>query len=118
MHHPIPRPTSLKCPPPTGLELLWAFSFYPLSQVCEQLRESASKLKEKAGEVNEAVRAAINKHLTNAQQILDAAREFLVEKATNFKCEDALSEAVSPILFTFIHLILLLVFFFEGVLIA
>jgi len=62
-------------------------------EVCEQLRESASKLKEKAGEVNEAVRAAINKHLTNAQQILDAAREFLVEKATNFKCEDALSEA-------------------------
>merc|ERR1711962_1139615 len=62
-------------------------------EVCEQLRESASKLKEKAGEVNEAVRAAIDKHLTNAQQILDAAREFLVEKATNFKREDALSEA-------------------------
>jgi len=62
-------------------------------EVCQQLRDSAAKLKEKAGEVNEAVRAAIQKHLSNAQQILQSVQDFLVEKANNFKCEDALSEA-------------------------
>jgi len=57
---------------------------------CDQLTDAASKLHEKASAVTDAVREAVKKHYTKAQEVLDYVRETLVQKATNFKCEDAL----------------------------
>ena len=64
-------------------------------QRCDQLTDAASKLHEKASAVTDAVREAVKKHYTKAQEVLDYVRETLVQKATNFKCEDALGAEVS-----------------------
>jgi hypothetical protein len=45
--------------------------------------------------VNEAVQAAAAKHLKNTQDVLVFVKNYLVQKANNFKCGDILSVDVS-----------------------
>merc|ERR1711962_1570049 len=61
------------------------------AEQCQQLRDAASKLHEKASDVLDAIQEAAKNHVTNAKDVLDFVRERLVEKATNFECKDALS---------------------------
>merc|ERR1712226_1008108 len=63
-------------------------------KICTQLREAAEKLKLKAAEIDALVREAIEKKITEATEIAKHIREQLIEKAKNFKCEDALPAAV------------------------
>jgi len=42
--------------------------------------------------IKEAIKAAIQKHLTNTLDVLDSVRSTLIEKAQNFKCTDVLTE--------------------------
>merc|ERR1712042_62962 len=48
----------------------------------------------KAAEVDKIVREAVKKGITKATEIAKLVREKLIDMATNFKCEDALSAAV------------------------
>merc|ERR1712042_123854 len=48
----------------------------------------------KAAEVDKIVREAVEKGITKATEIAKIVREKLIDMATNFKCEDALSAAV------------------------
>jgi len=59
---------------------------------CDQLRDAAQKFHENAGVIKEAIKAAINKHLTKVQDVLTSVRDTLVEKAKNFKCTDVLTQ--------------------------
>merc|ERR1719357_1052987 len=59
--------------------------------VCAALKKAAEKLKVKAAEVDKIVREAVKKGITRASEIAKIVRAKLVELATNFKCEDALS---------------------------
>merc|ERR1712002_262162 len=59
--------------------------------VCAALKKAAEKLKVKAAEVDKIVREAVKKGITKASEIAKIVRAKLVELATNFKCEDALS---------------------------
>ena len=52
-------------------------------------------LKVKAAEVDKIVREAVQKGITKATEIAKIVREKLIELATDFKCEDALSASVS-----------------------
>jgi len=61
------------------------------AEQCQQLRDAANKLHEKASDVLDAIQEAAKNHVTNAKDVLDFVREKLVEKATNFECKDALS---------------------------
>merc|ERR1719427_2284859 len=63
-------------------------------QVCAALKKAAEKLKIKAAEVDKIVREAVQKGITKATEIAKIVREKLIELATNFKCEDALSASV------------------------
>merc|ERR1712226_1739177 len=63
-------------------------------KICTQLREAAEKLKLKAAEIDALVREAIEKKITEATEIAKHIREQLIEKAKNFKCEDALPAPV------------------------
>merc|ERR1719402_2197934 len=51
-------------------------------------------LKVKAAEVDKIVREAVKKGITKAKEIIKIVRAKIVELATNFKCEDALSADV------------------------
>merc|ERR1712121_383741 len=63
-------------------------------QVCAALKKAAEKLKVKAAEVDKIVREAVKKGITKASEIIKIARAKIIELATNFKCEDALSASV------------------------
>merc|ERR1719427_474858 len=63
-------------------------------QVCAALKKAAEKLKIKAAEVDKIVREAVQKGITKATEIAKIVREKLIELATDFKCEDALSASV------------------------
>merc|ERR1712212_1307981 len=60
-------------------------------KVCAALKKAAEKLKVKAAEVDRIVREAVKKGITKASEIIKIVRAKIVELATNFKCEDALS---------------------------
>merc|ERR1712215_147850 len=60
-------------------------------QVCAALKKAAEKLRVKAAEVDKIVREAVKKGITKAKEIIKIVRAKIVELATNFKCEDALS---------------------------
>merc|ERR1712212_1332754 len=60
-------------------------------KVCAALKEAAKKLKVKAEEVDKIVREAVKKGITKASEIIKIVRAKIIELATNFKCEDALS---------------------------
>merc|ERR1712142_787595 len=62
--------------------------------VCAALKKAAEKLKVKAAEVDKIVREAVKKGITKASEIIKIARAKIIELATNFKCEDALSASV------------------------
>ena len=47
--------------------------------------------------VDEAVTSAVKKHITNTQDILDYVKNYLVDRANNFKCEDVLTTKVSQL---------------------
>ena len=64
-------------------------------EVCAALKKAAEKLKIKAAEVDKIVREAVKKGITKATEIAKIVREKLIDLATNFKCEDALSASVS-----------------------
>merc|ERR1712212_654739 len=59
--------------------------------VCAALKKPAEKLKVKAAEVDKIVREAVKKGITKASEIIKIVRAKIIELATNFKCEDALS---------------------------
>jgi len=63
-------------------------------QVCKELRETAEHLKVKASEIDALVRHVVEKKITETKAMIDHIRKDLAEKAKNFKCEDALPEAV------------------------
>merc|ERR1711962_419871 len=63
-------------------------------QVCAALKKAAEKLKVKAAEVDKIVREAVKKGITKAKEIAKIVRAKIIEMATNFKCEDALSADV------------------------
>merc|ERR1719495_1463994 len=60
--------------------------------VCEKLEKAASLLGEKMSDINDAVRAAVKKHISKASGIISFVQEYLVDKAKNFKCENVLNE--------------------------
>merc|ERR1712002_1249351 len=60
-------------------------------KVCAALKKAAEKLKVKAAEVDKIVREAVKKGITKASEIIKIVRAKIIELATNFKCEDALS---------------------------
>merc|ERR1712226_1178683 len=60
------------------------------AEVCQKLRETAAKLKEKAAVVDKLVREAVKAKITEAKAIAKQVREKLATMAKNFKCEDAL----------------------------
>merc|ERR1712142_964080 len=62
--------------------------------VCAALKKAAEKLKVKAEEVDKIVREAVAKGITKAKEIIKIVRAKIVELATNFKCEDALSAPI------------------------
>merc|ERR1719334_1521342 len=62
--------------------------------VCAALKKIAEKLKVKAAEVDKIVREAVKKGITKAKEIIKIVRAKIIELATNFKCEDALSASV------------------------
>ena len=64
------------------------------ADVCAALKKAAEKLKVKAAEVDKIVREAVKKGITKAKEIIKIVRAKIVELATNFKCEDALSADV------------------------
>jgi len=63
-------------------------------QACAALREAAKKLKEKAEIVDQLVREAVKKGITKASEIIAKVQAKIIDLATNFKCEDALSKKV------------------------
>merc|ERR1719431_1262217 len=63
-------------------------------KVCAGLKKAAEKLKVKAAEVDKIVREAVKKGITKASEIIKIVRAKIIELATNFKCEDALSASV------------------------
>jgi len=63
-------------------------------KVCAALKEAAKKLKVKVEEVDKIVREAVKKGITKASEIIKIVRAKIIELATNFKCEDALSAEV------------------------
>merc|ERR1712142_1067404 len=62
--------------------------------VCASLKKAAEVLKVKAAEVDKIVREAVAKGITKAKEIIKIVRAKIVDLATNFKCEDALSADV------------------------
>merc|ERR1712121_395840 len=63
-------------------------------KVCAALKAAAKKLKVKVEEVDRIVREAVKKGITKASEIVKIVRAKIIELATNFKCEDALSADV------------------------
>merc|ERR1712178_60413 len=63
-------------------------------KVCKELRETAEHLKVKASEIDALVRHVVSKKITETEAMIEHIRKDLAEKAKNFKCEDALPEAV------------------------
>lgn len=62
------------------------------ADTCAKLRNIAVIFHEKVGIVNEAIVAAYNKHITKLQDVIAFAKNYLMDRAQNFKCEDVLSE--------------------------
>lgn len=61
------------------------------SETCIRLRGIAVLFHERIGVVDEAVQSALAKHITITQDVLNYVKEYLVDRAANFKCEDVLS---------------------------
>jgi len=61
------------------------------AETCAKLRNLAKIFHENVQMVNQLVSEAVQKHLSNAQDIIMYVRDQLVAKANNFKCEDVLS---------------------------
>jgi hypothetical protein len=59
---------------------------------CTNLVEAAKKLKEQTILIKEAIMAAVLKHTNNVKDILTSVKDTLVEKATNFKCTDVMTQ--------------------------
>ncbi|XP_066921245.1 uncharacterized protein [Clytia hemisphaerica] len=60
-------------------------------QTCTKLRQIAVLFNEKVENVNEAVRMALQKHITKTQDIIIFVKDYLVNQAKNFKCQNVLS---------------------------
>ena len=67
-------------------------------KVCKSLRDAAKKFGEKVEIIDQLVREAVKDGITKASEIIKRVQEKIIEFATDFKCEDALSKKVSPIL--------------------
>lgn len=65
-----------------------------MKQTCTHLRNIAKEFNEKVGIVNQAVTDAFNHHKTRAAEMLSYVKEYLVARATNFKCESVISAEV------------------------
>ena len=63
--------------------------------MCTKLRAAAEKLKQEAKVIDEIVRRVVGEKIVQAKEIVKRVQQKLVEMAKDFKCEDALSEAVS-----------------------
>ncbi|XP_066929375.1 uncharacterized protein [Clytia hemisphaerica] len=61
------------------------------AETCTKLRNLAKIFHENVQMVNQLVSEAVQKHLSNAQDIIMYVRDQLIAKANNFKCEDVLS---------------------------
>ena len=68
------------------------------AQVCKSLKEAAKKLKVKVELIDQLVRKYVKQGITKASEIIKKIQAKIIELATDFKCEDALSKQVSPIL--------------------
>ena len=64
-------------------------------QVCKSLKEAAAKLKVKVELIDKLVREAVKQGITKASEIIKHVQAKIIELATDFKCEDALSKKVS-----------------------
>merc|ERR1712226_1724264 len=63
-------------------------------EMCTKLRAAAEKLKQEAKVIDELVRRVVGEKIVQAKEIVKRVQQKLVEMAKDFKCEDALSEAV------------------------
>merc|ERR1712168_1248273 len=61
------------------------------ADVCSKLQKAAQMLGEKTSDINDAIRAAVKKHVTKVSDVLKFVQEYLVDKAKNFKCENVLN---------------------------
>jgi len=59
---------------------------------CEKLQKAAQMLGEKMEDINKAIREAVTKHMTNTKDIINFVQQYLVDLATDFKCEKVMSE--------------------------
>merc|ERR1712141_461654 len=60
-------------------------------EICAKLKDAAEKLKQKAKVIDQLVREAIAKKVTEAKEIIKRVRQKLIDMAKDFKCEDVLS---------------------------
>ena len=68
------------------------------AQVCKSLKDAAKKLKLKVELIDQLVRKYVKEGITKASELIKKIQAKIIELATDFKCEDALSKKVSPIL--------------------
>ena len=64
-------------------------------EICAKLKDAAEKLKQKAKVIDQLVREAIAKKVTEAKEIVKRVQQKLIDMAKDFKCEDVLSTKVS-----------------------
>ena len=74
-------------------------------EICAKLKDAAEKLKQKAKVIDQLVREAIAKKVTEAKEIIKRVRQKLIDMAKDFKCEDVLSTKVSTCLTIVINLL-------------
>ena len=77
------------------------------AQVCKSLKDAAKKLKLKVELIDQLVRKYVKEGITKASDLIKKIQAKIIELATDFKCEDALSKQVSailnPIFFTMVE---------------
>ena len=69
-------------------------SFFCLLQACKKLVEATKQLNEQTILIKEAIMAAFLKHSSTVKDVLNNVKEYLLEKATNFKCNDVMTQQV------------------------
>jgi len=60
-------------------------------QQCDFLKNLVKVFGETTSDLNEAIKEAVAKHISNAKDLMNFIEEFLVQHAKNFKCESVLS---------------------------
>merc|ERR1711973_785831 len=68
------------------------------AETCAKLRNLAKIFHENVQMVNQLVSEAVQKHLSNAQDIIMYVRDQLVAKANNFKCQDLYQKTIEIML--------------------